>query len=104
MLLGPNSFNVSTAVLIAGALWVVYLRYRNVLNSNLPLLYYSIMIVYANSVEGRLPHWVVYTGLVLGLLLRYEFMNQFFTQAVKRLEYLMLAIIVYNCMAMILRL
>lgn len=102
-MLGGYSFTVTTALLVVGALFVVYLRLRNWLDTNVPLLYYGIMIVYSNALDGLLSPWMVYFGLALGLLLRFEFMNLQFTRAVKGVELLVLAAIVWDCTAMIIR-
>lgn len=103
-MLGSATFNVTTALLVVGALFVVYLRLRNWFDTNVPLLYYGIMIVYTHALDGLLAPWVIYIGLVLGLLLRFEFMNLKCTRAVKTIELLVLAVIVWDCTAMILQL
>jgi hypothetical protein len=68
-----------------------------------PLIYYGIMIVYSNALDGLLQPWVVYFGVVLALLLRFEFMNLQFTRVIKGVEMLVLASIVWDCTAMIIR-
>jgi hypothetical protein len=102
-MLSGSSFNVTTALLVVGALFVIYLRLRNWFDTNVPLLYYGIMILYSNALDGLLQPWVVYFGVGLALLLRFEFMNMRFTQAVKSVEMLVLAAIVWDCTAMIFR-
>ncbi len=100
---GASSFSVTTALLVVGAVLVAYLRVRNWLDSNIPLVYYGVMVVYTNAFEGRLSPWVIYSGLVLGLLLRFEFMNLAFTKAVKAMEMLVLSIIIWDCTVTIFR-
>jgi hypothetical protein len=102
-MLGASSFYVTTALLVVGALFVVYLRIRNWFDTNVPLIYYGIMIVYSNALDGLLQPWVVYFGVVLALLLRFEFMNLQFTRVIKGVEMLVLASIVWDCTAMIIR-
>lgn len=101
-MLGGSSFNVTTALLVVGALFVVYMRLRNWFDTNIPLLYYGLMIIYTNALDGLLSPTVVYVGVVLALLLRFEFMNLPCTRAVKSIELLVLLIIVWDCTAMIL--
>ena len=48
-MLGGSSFDVTTALLVVGALFVVYMRLRNWFDTNIPLLYYGLMIVYTNA-------------------------------------------------------
>jgi hypothetical protein len=102
-MLRASSFYVTTALLVVGALFVVYLRIRNWFDTNVPLIYYGIMIVYSNALDGLLQPWVVYFGVVLALLLRFEFMNLQFTRVIKGVEMLVLASIVWDCTAMIIR-
>ena len=103
-MLGASSFNVTTAMLVAGALFVVYMRLRNWFDTNVPLFYYGLMIVYTNALDGLLSPWVVYIGIVLALLLRFEFMNLRCTRAVKSIELVVLTVIVWDCTAMIFQL
>ena len=103
-MLGGASFNVTTALLVAGALLVVYMRLRDWFDTNVPLFFYSIMIVYTNALDGLLSPWVFYSGLALALLLRFEFMNLACTRAIKTIELLVLSIIVWDCTRMIFRL
>jgi hypothetical protein len=102
-MLSASSFNVTTALLVVGALFCVYLRLRNWFDTNVPLFYYGIMIVYTNALDGLLSPWMVYFGLALALLLRFEFMNIQLTRAIKSVEILVLAAIAWDCTAMIFR-
>lgn len=103
-MLGASSFNVTTALLVVGALFVVYTRLRNWFDTNVPLFYYGLMIVYTNALDGLLSPWVIYFGVVLALLLRFEFMNLPFTRAVKSIELVVLTIIAWDCTAMVFQL
>lgn len=101
-MLGASYFAVTTALLVVGALFVVYTRMRNWFDTNVPLLYYGLMIVYTNALDGLLSPWVVYLGIALALLLRFEFMNLQCTRAVKSIELVVLSVIAWDCTAMIL--
>lgn len=101
-MLGGSSFNVTTALLVVGALFIVYMRLRNWFDTNIPLLYYGLMIIYTNALDGLLSPTVVYIGVTLALLLRFEFMNLPCTRAVKSIELVVLSVIVWDCTAMIL--
>ena len=98
-----SSFNVTTTVLIIGTFFVVYVRLMNWLDSNIPLMYYALMIAYTNGLEERLSPFVIYAGMALALLLRFEFMNHALTRFVKGLELSLLALIIYECSAMVLQ-
>jgi len=97
-------FSVTTLLMVAFALFVVYIRVKNWLDSNVPIIYYVLMIIYVRSIDNpRLPLWVVLVGFALGGLLRFEFMNPVFTKIIKALELATLAVIVYLSLAMILQ-
>jgi uncharacterized membrane protein len=97
-------FSVTTLLMVAFALFVVYIRVKNWLDSNVPIIYYVLMTIYVRSIDNpRLPLWVVLVGFALGGLLRFEFMNPIFTRIVKTLELATLAVIVYLSLAMILQ-
>jgi hypothetical protein len=97
-------FSVTTLLLVAFALFVVYIRTKNWLDSNVPIIYYVAMITYVKSIDNpRLPLWVVLVGFALGGLLRFEFMNTVFTRIIKTLGLATLAVIIYLSLAMILQ-
>ncbi|HEY6390168.1 MAG TPA: hypothetical protein VIX89_02750 [Bryobacteraceae bacterium] len=97
-------FSVTTLLLVAFALFVIYIRTKNWLDSNVPIIYYVAMITYVKSIDNpRLPLWIVLVGFALGGLLRFEFMNTVFTRIIKALEMVTLAVIIYLSLAMILQ-
>ena len=96
-------FSVTTLLLVAFALFVIYIRAKNWLDSNIPIIYYVAMVIYVRSIDNpRLPLWVVLVGFALGGMLRFEFMNPAFTKIIKALEMLTLAAIIYQSLTMIL--
>ena len=98
-----TNFNVSLAVLIMGTLFTMYLRHKTALDSNIPLLYYAVMIAYTNSVDGSLSPWIIYAGAGLALILRFEFMNNQIIRLAIFSEHLLLAVIAYKATATLLR-
>src|ERR1700687_2915449 len=97
-------FSVTTLLLVAFALFVIYIRIKNWLDSNVPLIYYIAMIVYVRSVDNpKLPLWVILVGFALGGLLRFEIMNPTFTKIIKTLEIATLGAIIYLSLSMILQ-
>lgn len=103
MPLTANAYTVTTGLMAAFALFVVFIRLRNWVDSNVPILFYIAMIVFMRSVEGTVPIWLILVSFALSLTLRFEFMNAFFTRLVKYLEVAALAVIVYLCASMILK-
>ena len=89
--------------MVAFALFVIYVRMKNWLDSNVPLFFYFILIVYMRSIDGRVPLWLIVAGFGLTMLLRFEFMNPFLTKSVKFLEICALGGMVYLGMRMVLQ-
>jgi hypothetical protein len=96
-----NAASVTTALMAAFALFVIYTRFKNWLESNVPLLYYLALIIYMQAVEGSVPMWLSLAGLCCALILRFEFMNEVFIRIVKLVEMVVLVIICYLCVTMI---
>jgi hypothetical protein len=101
--MATNTFTVTTALMIAFALFVGYIRMKNWLDSNVPIFFYVAMIFYTRAAgDSRLPMWLVLVGFAFSLTLRFEFMNPFFTKLMKFLELATLAVIVYLLLATLL--
>src|SRR5579862_1706807 len=97
-----DAITVTTALIVAFALFVIYTRFKNWLDSNVPIFFYVILIAFMKSVEGDVPLWLMLTGFALALVLRFEFMNVTFARVVKVFELCALGAIIYFCMQMIL--
>lgn len=91
-----STLGLATVVLIAVAFLVIYLRAKNRLESNLPVLFFTATIAYANAVEGTLEPWMGYLGLALALFLRFEFLNRTMTTLIKVVEYGVVGILIYG--------
>ena len=89
--------------MVAFALFVIYVRVKNWLDSNVPLFFYVILIVYMQAVDGIVPVWLIMAGFGLTMLLRFEFLNPWFTKSVKLLEICALMGMVYLGMRMVLQ-
>ncbi|HXA68490.1 MAG TPA: hypothetical protein VNV82_25225 [Bryobacteraceae bacterium] len=97
-----DALTVTTALIVAFALFVVYTRLKNWLDSNVPIFFYVILIAFMKSVDGEVPLWLMLTAFALGLVLRFEFMNVTFARVVKVFELCALGTIIYFCVRMIL--
>src|SRR5579863_8084998 len=97
-----NTYTVTTALIVAFAIFVIYVRLKNWLQSNVPIFFYIILIAYMRSIEGSVPFWLSCTGCGLTFLLRFEFMNDRLIGFVKILEMGVLGTIIYLAMRMIL--
>ena len=97
-----DAITVTTALIVAFALFVIYTRFKNWLDSNVPIFFYVILIAFMKSVDGTVPLWLMLTAFALGLVLRFEFMNVTFARVVKVFELCALGAIIYFCVQMIL--
>ncbi len=97
-----DALTVTTALIVAFALFVVYTRLKNWLDSNVPIIFYVTLLAFMKSVDGDVPLWLMFVAFSLGLMLRFEFMNMPFTRTVKGLEICALGVIIYLSVQMIL--
>ena len=97
-----DTLGVTTALLLAFALFVLYTRFKNWLDSNIPIFFYILLVVFINSVPNDVSHLLVYAAFGLGLLLRFEFMNTTAARLIKLLEACALALIIWQCRTLIL--
>jgi hypothetical protein len=97
-----DALTVTTALIVAFALFVIYTRLKNWLDSNVPIFFYVILIAYMKSVDGTVPLWLMLAAFALALVLRFEFMNVTFARVVKVFELCALGGIIYLCVQMIL--
>ncbi|HWY48113.1 MAG TPA: hypothetical protein VNX70_12060 [Bryobacteraceae bacterium] len=100
--LKSDALTVTTALIVAFALFVIYTRLKNWLDSNVPIFFYVILIAFMKSVDGTVPLWLMLAAFALGLVLRFEFMNVTFARVVKVFELCALGAIIYFCVQMIL--
>src|SRR6202035_1727848 len=100
MELKSDAITVTTALMVAFALFVIYTRLKNWLDSNVPIFFYVILIAFMKSVDGSVPLWLMLTGFALALVLRFEFMNISFARIVKVLELCVLGAVIYFCIQM----
>ncbi len=96
-----NTYSVTTALIAAFALFVIYVRMKNWLHSNIPIFFYIIAIAYMQSIEGSVPFWLLATGFGLTLMLRFEFMGERVVGFVKLLEFVVLGAIIYLAVKMV---
>jgi hypothetical protein len=90
-----STSEVTLGLLILFGLFVVYTRLKNWLDSNVPIIFYVLLIGYMESTEGTVPFWLIATGFGLALMLRFEFMNNGFTRVLKFLELSALGVTLY---------
>ena len=85
-----------TALLVASlaVLAMVFLM-RKKYDSNLPLLFYFIALIFTNMSDKTVNPYLMFVGLAFALLLRFEFMNSGFAKVVAFLATGSMGLIVY---------
>lgn len=74
-----NMTELLVAVLAAVA---AFMMIRKKYDSNLPLLFYFVAVVFTNLTDREVNPYLLYSGLAFALLLRFEFMNQGFAKII----------------------
>ena len=71
----PSPTNVTALLVIALAMFAVIMLMKKRYDSNLPLLFYFVALVFANFFDRPVDPRLMYPGLALVLLLRFEFLG-----------------------------
>ncbi len=87
--------NMTTLLLAALAMvgMIMMLRKRN--DSNLPLFFYFVLLVFTNMTDREVNPFLIYVGLIFALLLRFEFMNSGFSKFVAWIATASMGLIVF---------
>ena len=82
MYFDPTPANVTGILVVALALLTILFLMQKRYDSNLPLLFYFIALTFQNIVDRQLNEYLMYSGLMLALTLRFEFMGKGLTKFV----------------------
>lgn len=89
----PENITALLVVLLAVVAMVFLVRKKY--DSNLPLLFYFVALVFTNMSDKEVNPYLMFIGLGFALLLRFEFMNTGFSKVVAFLATSSLGLIVY---------
>ena len=95
MELDANSENISALLIAALAVVAMVVLIRKKYDSNLPLLFYFVALIFTNMSEKAVNPYLMFVGLGLAMLLRFEFMNTGFSKLIGYLATGSLGLIVY---------
>jgi hypothetical protein len=90
-----NSANITELLVALLAIVAMFLLMRKKYDSNLPLFFYFIALIFTNMTDRSVNPYLMVVGLALALLLRFEFMNPAFTKLVAGLATASMGVIVY---------
>ncbi len=87
--------DMTTLIVVALAIFAVVMLLRKRYDSNLPLLFYFVAVVFTNLSDRELSPFVLYSGLAFALLLRFEFLNQGFSKVIAFFATASMVLIIY---------
>lgn len=87
--------NITTGVFVGLAGWTIVTRFRSRVDSNWPMIFYLLVVIYHQALPSRLNPYIVFAGVVSTLLLRFEFMGGRFLKVMRAVDVLLLAVIGY---------
>jgi hypothetical protein len=93
--LNATSENITALLVATLALVAMYFLIRKKYDSNLPLFFYFIAMVFTNMSDKEVNPYLMFIGLAFALLLRFEFMNSSFSKVVAFLATASMGLIVY---------
>jgi hypothetical protein len=94
-----TSTNITELLVVTLAIVSAILLIRKRYDSNVPLLFYVVLIAFYSFTDRSLNPYLLYTGLVMTLLLRFEFMGGGFAKTVAFLSTASLCLIIVSMMA-----
>lgn len=74
--------NMTTLLVVSLAFIALFFILRKRYDSNLPLLFYFVAVMFTNLTEREVNPYLLYTGLIFALLLRFEFLNTGFSKLI----------------------
>ena len=75
-------WDITTLLVVALAVIGVVLLIRKRYDSNVPLLFYFVAVIFTNLSDRGINPYLLYSGLAFALLLRFEFMNLGFSKLI----------------------
>ena len=74
--------NMTTLLVVSLAVVSLLMMMRKRYDSNLPLLFYFVAVLFTNLSDREVNPYLLYVGLIFALLLRFEFMSTGFARLI----------------------
>ncbi len=87
--------NMSTLLISALAIVAVFMLLRKKYDSNLPLMFYAVALIFTHMTDRSVNPFLLYGGMAFTLVLRFEFMNTGFAKIVAFFATCSLGLIIY---------
>jgi hypothetical protein len=91
--------NMTEILVAALAIAAVVTLLRKRYDSNLPLLFYFIAVVFTNLTDREVNPFLLYSGLAFAMLLRFEFMSTGFSKLIAFFATSSMCVIIYVFLA-----
>jgi len=82
MYFNASATNITELLVVSLAVVSIILLLKKRYDSNIPLLFYSLAVMFTNGVDRQVHPAILYGGLLFCLLLRFEFMGKKISKAV----------------------
>ena len=94
-----SATNITELLVVALAIFAVVMVMRKRYDSNLPLFFYAVAMVFTNLAGREVNPYLLYSGLAFALLLRFEFMGTGFAKFVAFLAGGSMCIMIWTMMS-----
>ena len=91
-----TSLNVTTLLVVVLAVIALVYLFRGRYDSNLPLLFYSAAMLLTTLTDRSVNVYLLYSGIALALILRFEFMGKGFAKFINVLTTCAIGLIVLS--------
>ena len=88
--------NITTLLVIALAVTALVYLFQGRYDSNLPLLFYSAAMLLTTLTDRSLNTYLLYSGIALALILRFEFMGKGFAKFINVLTVSTIGLVVLS--------
>ncbi|HUQ90459.1 MAG TPA: hypothetical protein VM120_02180 [Bryobacteraceae bacterium] len=96
-MISPTTFNITTVLLLALTVWVVFMRYRTRPESNWPLFYYVALVAFTKKFDLVINPAYVFVAVVAALLIRFEWMSGWLLKTIMYIETACLVYVIIRC-------
>ncbi len=96
-----SAIDLTTLLMVALAAVVLWVLSKKKFDSNLPLMFYLGLVVFNHFTDRGVDQYLFGGGLILAMLLRFEFLNSAFSKMLMVLEMCAVVLIAYSFLAQV---
>jgi hypothetical protein len=99
MYFNASPTNITELLVVSLAVVSIIMLLKKRYESNIPLLFYSLAVMFTNGVDRQVHPAILYGGLLFCLLLRFEFMGKKISKTVAFLANTGLVLMIWSMMS-----